>query len=90
MLDESNGEYSIYSSGHRNILGLYADKNTILASENGPKGGDEINKILLGRNYGWPISSYGDYYNPKGDSLNYKKITKIITLKNQFFHLSLQ
>lgn len=72
LLDELTGEYNIYSKGHRNILGLYADKNIVLASENGPKGGDEINKILLGRNYGWPVSSYGDHYNPKGDSLNYK------------------
>lgn len=72
LLDEFNGEYSIYSSGHRNILGLYSDENVILASENGPKGGDEINKILSGRNYGWPIASYGDHYKPKTDSLNYK------------------
>lgn len=73
LLDELNGKYNIYSSGHRNILGLYADKNIILASEHGPKGGDEINKILFEGNYGWPIASYGDYYNPKSDSLNYKK-----------------
>ena len=42
-------KYIIYSKGHRVVQGLYAEKNLILASEHGPKGGDEINKILFGK-----------------------------------------
>ena len=34
----------------------------ILSTEHGPRGGDEINKIVFGGNYGWPISSYGEPY----------------------------
>ena len=61
-IDEDNSEYKIYSKGHRNILGLYADEDKILATENGPRGGDEINKILENRNYGFDIASYGEKY----------------------------
>jgi hypothetical protein len=55
----------LYSYGHRVVQGLYAENNLILATEHGPKGGDEINKILFEENYGWPIASYGDKYNFK-------------------------
>ena len=54
--------YIIFSKGHRNIQGLYAAKDLILATEHGPRGGDEINKILFNKNYGWPIASYGEKY----------------------------
>jgi glucose/arabinose dehydrogenase len=51
--DRYQGE--IYSYGHRNVQGLVYD-------EHGPRGGDEINVIHPGANYGWPITSYGlDY-----------------------------
>ena len=60
-LDTNN--YKIFSKGHRNILGLYVDKNVILSTENGPRGGDEVNKIIFGENYGWPEVSYGQKYN---------------------------
>ena len=64
VINEENGSYEIFSKGHRNIIGLYANINTniILATENGPKGGDEINRILLGKNYGWDTASYGKKY----------------------------
>ena len=52
----------IYSKGHRNIQGLYSDNNVIIATEHGPRGGDEINNIIKNKNYGWPISSYGEHY----------------------------
>ncbi len=54
----------IYSLGHRDQLGLAINPETgaVLTNENGPNGGDEINLILPGRNYGWPISSYGRTY----------------------------
>ncbi len=54
----------IYSMGHRNTLGLIVHPVTgeLWNNENGPNGGDEINVILPGRNYGWPIASYGRTY----------------------------
>lgn len=61
-------KYSIFSIGHRNIQGLYVSNDVILATEHGPRGGDEINKIIFNKNYGWPIASYGEKYsiqNPK-------------------------
>jgi len=47
------------SSGHRNPQGLCNLNGAIFSSEQGPDGGDEINKILEGKNYGWPYESYG-------------------------------
>jgi len=54
----------IYSMGHRNTLGLMVHPVTgaLWNNENGPNGGDEINIILPGRNYGWPVASYGRRY----------------------------
>ena len=61
-INESNYDYSIYSKGHRNILGLSSIDNVILSTENGPRGGDEINRIYKNKNYGWPIASNGNMY----------------------------
>ncbi len=62
-----NDDYlpEIYSMGHRNQLGLAVHPVTgdLWASENGPQGGDEVNIIQSGRNYGWPIASYSREYN---------------------------
>ena len=54
----------IFSLGHRNSLGLTLNPMTgdIWESEQGPQGGDEVNIILPGRNYGWPIVSFGRWY----------------------------
>lgn len=53
----------VWSYGHRNPLGLAFDlQGRLWEAEMGPKGGDEINLILPGRNYGWPIVSNGDNY----------------------------
>lgn len=60
--DSISNSYEIISSGHRNPQGLYSDSDVILSTEHGPYGGDEINKIEKGKNYGWPISSYGEKY----------------------------
>ena len=51
--------------GHRNQLGLafHPETGDLWASENGPQGGDEVNIIKSGRNYGWPIASYSREYN---------------------------
>ena len=54
----------IYSYGHRNGQGLaiHPETGDLYQSEMGPKGGDELNLILAGRNYGWPIITYGIEY----------------------------
>ncbi len=54
----------IYSLGHRNTLGLILHPTTgeIWNHENGPNGGDEVNVVLFGRNYGWPTLSFGREY----------------------------
>ena len=58
----------IYTLGHRNSLGLmiHPETGVLWNNENGPNGGDEINIILPGRNYGWPVISFGrDYPGPR-------------------------
>jgi aldose sugar dehydrogenase len=58
----------IFSLGHRNTLALIVHPETgaVWNNENGPNGGDEINIILPGRNYGWPLVSFGrDYPGPR-------------------------
>jgi len=55
--------YQVFSKGHRATQGLYAEDDLILSTEHGPYGGDEINKIIFKKNYGWPIASYGEKYN---------------------------
>lgn len=60
----SNALPSIYSLGHRNPQGLALNPRdgTLWASEHGPMGGDEVNHILPGRNYGWPVVTFGKNY----------------------------
>lgn len=58
----------IFSYGHRNVQGLIYDeqRDAIWQHEHGPKGGDELNKIVAGGNYGWPIATHGiDYTGAK-------------------------
>jgi glucose/arabinose dehydrogenase len=58
----------VYSMGHRNQLGLAINpyNGEVWSGEQGPNGGDEINVILPGKNYGWPVVSYGsDYRGPR-------------------------
>lgn len=59
-----NWRPEIYSMGHRNVQGLARDaKNGItFGNEHGPRGGDEINIIMHGSNYGWPVVTYGIDY----------------------------
>jgi aldose sugar dehydrogenase len=54
----------IYSYGHRNVQGLVFDGQTgrLWAHEHGPRGGDELNLVLPGRNYGWPLATFGVDY----------------------------
>lgn len=58
----------IYTYGHRNIQGLALDAATgqVWASEHGARGGDELNQIVAGQNYGWPEVTYSmEYWGPK-------------------------
>jgi glucose/arabinose dehydrogenase len=54
----------IWSYGHRNVQGLALDpvSGRVWATEHGPYGGDELNLVVAGGNYGWPLQSYGADY----------------------------
>ena len=80
FIDLKNKEKIIFSSGHRNPQGLLIEDKIIISTEHGPDGGDEINKITFGKNYGWPISSYGKQYSHE------KKIIGKKYLKNHSVH----
>jgi glucose/arabinose dehydrogenase len=58
----------IFTLGHRNPQGLaiHPDSGAVWAHEHGPQGGDELNILVAGRNYGWPVASYGREYAPSG------------------------
>ncbi|TXD93315.1 PQQ-dependent sugar dehydrogenase [Gillisia hiemivivida] len=64
FVDEPNAKKAIYSYGHRNPQGMILHPTTgeIWVHEHGPKGGDEINIIKKGANYGWPVVTYGQNY----------------------------
>ncbi len=62
--DQGGVTAQIWSLGHRNPLGLAFDENGQLWNiEMGPRGGDELNRVVRGGNYGYPIVSNGDHYN---------------------------
>ncbi|SPJ32513.1 PQQ-dependent sugar dehydrogenase [Kushneria phyllosphaerae] len=60
--NEARGE--IWSYGHRNVQGAtrHPDTGELWTIEHGPKGGDELNRPEPGRNYGWPVITYGEDY----------------------------
>ncbi|WP_338045506.1 PQQ-dependent sugar dehydrogenase [Novosphingobium fuchskuhlense] len=61
--DKPGAGRQIWSYGHRNALGLAFDtKGQLWDLEHGPKGGDELNFVKPGKNYGWPLVSNGDNY----------------------------
>jgi glucose/arabinose dehydrogenase len=68
---------SIYTYGHRSPQGLEFDPATeeLWESEHGPRGGDEINRLLSGQNYGWPLYSLGMNYD--GTPVDYGKVLGI-------------
>ena len=100
FINLENKNYSIFSKGHRNSLGLEVIDKIIISSEHGPKGGDEINLINNNQNYGWPNASYGVSYNDKRTYLkshelnNYKEplhvfvpsigVSELVYLGNSF------
>lgn len=69
--------FEVHTAGHRNPQGMVKVGNSIYAVEHGAKGGDEINLIEKGGNYGWPIHSVGSTYagnafHPKGDRQQFR------------------
>ena len=70
--EEDNMIPKIFSKGHRNPQGLTKIGDSIFAAEHGPLGGDEINKIIKNKNYGWPIVSYGVKYLHDKDKKSYE------------------
>ncbi|WP_262246359.1 PQQ-dependent sugar dehydrogenase [Parapedobacter soli] len=64
FVDTPLAKPSIWSYGHRNVQGMAYDSthNVIYATEHGPRGGDELNIIEKGKNYGWPVITYGIDY----------------------------
>jgi aldose sugar dehydrogenase len=70
FVNTPNAKPEIWSYGHRNPQGLYYDKatSTLWEVEHGPKGGDELNIVEKGKNYGWPVITYGIDYDGKAIS----------------------
>ncbi|NNE78408.1 MAG: PQQ-dependent sugar dehydrogenase, partial [Pricia sp.] len=64
FVDTDNAKTAIYSYGHRNPQGLakHPETGEMWDNEHGPRGGDEINIIKAGANYGWPLVTYGINY----------------------------
>lgn len=64
FINSPNAKKAIYSYGHRNPQGMLKNPETgeIWVHEHGPQGGDEINIIQKGKNFGWPVISYGINY----------------------------
>ncbi len=62
----------IWTYGHRNPQGLTLDRATGLlwSTEHGPQGGDELNLVIGGRNYGWPLATYGVDYSGRSIAVN--------------------
>lgn len=72
----ANARPELYSYGHRNVQGLAINPATgdLWETEFGPRGGDEVNLIKPGKNYGWPVITYGiEYAGPKvGEGIQQK------------------
>lgn len=73
FLGDATARDEIWSTGHRNVQGaaLHPETRALWTIEHGPRGGDELNIARAGRNYGWPIISYGEEYSgqPIGEGI---------------------
>ena len=68
FVNQSGARPEIYAYGNRNPQGLARHPITgaLWMHEHGPRGGDELNRVMAGVNYGWPVISYGqEYFMPK-------------------------
>ncbi len=74
---QADARPELYSYGHRNVQGLAFHPTTgdLFSNEFGPRGGDEINHVRAGKNYGWPTITYGIEYGGKkiGDAIQQKE-----------------
>ena len=74
---KENARPEIYSYGHRNVQGiaLHPVTGDLWETEFGPRGGDEVNRIVAGKNYGWPTITYGiEYRGPEiGEGIQQKE-----------------
>ena len=76
LAGQGGGAAQVWSLGHRNLQGAaLAPDGALWTLEHGPRGGDELNRIAPGRNYGWPVISYGENYNgsPIGDGIAHRE-----------------
>ena len=64
FVGQANAKEAIFSYGHRNPQGMIfnPETNEIWVHEHGPQGGDEINVVKKGANYGWPVVTFGENY----------------------------
>ncbi len=73
FVGRANARAEVWSYGHRNVQGadLHPETGALWTIEHGPRGGDELNIPQSGRNYGWPLISYGEDYNgsPIGEGI---------------------
>ena len=71
FLDNKDARPELYSYGHRNVQGLAFHPVTgdLWENEFGPQGGDELNRIEPGKNYGWPVITYGEVYGVGGQTI---------------------
>ncbi len=68
FIDDPTAKPEIWTLGHRNIQGLtvYPETGYVWANEHGSRGGDELNLLIAGENYGWPAVTYSrEYYGPR-------------------------
>ncbi len=63
-MNNANAKPEVYSYGHRNVQGLafHPETGDLWEAEFGPRGGDEVNLVQPGKNYGWPVITYGIEY----------------------------
>jgi glucose/arabinose dehydrogenase len=82
IFDGFTSPSSIWSYGHRDVQGLHYDKSVqeLIGVEHGPKGGDELNVIEKGKNYGWPLFSFGTDYSGESVSLISKDSAAVFTV----------
>lgn len=84
FVNTPNAKKAIYSYGHRNPQGMIKNHDTgeIWVHEHGPQGGDEINIVQKGKNFGWPVISYGINY----DGTSFTDITEKEGMEQPLFY----
>jgi len=84
FVSNPNAKHAVFSYGHRNPQGMTVHPKTgaIWVNEHGPQGGDEINEIVKGKNFGWPVITYGINYS--GTTITDK--TKAPNMEQPFYY----